>query len=82
MRSKERRAILLDALRGGEADVEALARRFDVSASTVRRDLQLLSNANAIKRTRARREPERATGDQWCAKGSNCARCGGGLLAG
>ncbi|GGF12534.1 DeoR family transcriptional regulator [Aliidongia dinghuensis] len=51
MRSKERRAILLDTLRGGEVDVEALAERFGVSASTVRRDLQQLSSANAICRT-------------------------------
>ncbi|HVJ55313.1 MAG TPA: DeoR/GlpR family DNA-binding transcription regulator [Aliidongia sp.] len=51
MRSKERRSVLLEALRGGEADVEALAQRFGVSASTVRRDLQLLENSNAVKRT-------------------------------
>jgi DeoR family fructose operon transcriptional repressor len=51
MRSAERRSVLLEALRDGEADVEALARRFGVSASTVRRDLQRLSSANAIRRT-------------------------------
>jgi DeoR/GlpR family transcriptional regulator of sugar metabolism len=51
MRSKERRTVLLEALRHGEADVEALARRFGVSASTVRRDLQQLSTAHAIRRT-------------------------------
>ncbi len=51
MRSTERRARLLEALGSGEADVEALARRFDVSASTVRRDLQLLSSTKAVKRT-------------------------------
>jgi DeoR/GlpR family transcriptional regulator of sugar metabolism len=51
MRSGERRSVLLEALRHGEADVEALARRFGVSASTVRRDLQQLSSANAIRRT-------------------------------
>jgi DeoR/GlpR family transcriptional regulator of sugar metabolism len=51
MRSKERRSVLLDALREGEVDVEALAKRFDVSASTVRRDLQQLSSAKAIRRT-------------------------------
>jgi len=51
MRSKERRSFLLEALRGGAVDVEDLARRFEVSASTVRRDLQQLSSANAIQRT-------------------------------
>ena len=51
MRSKERRSFLLETLRGGEVDVEDLARRFNVSASTVRRDLQQLSSANAIRRT-------------------------------
>jgi DeoR family fructose operon transcriptional repressor len=51
MRSAERRTRLLEALGSGEADVEALARRFQVSASTVRRDLQRLSSANAVKRT-------------------------------
>jgi DeoR family transcriptional regulator, fructose operon transcriptional repressor len=51
MRSADRRAGLLEALGSGEADVEALARRFAVSASTVRRDLQILSRTNAVKRT-------------------------------
>ncbi|MET0723405.1 MAG: DeoR/GlpR family DNA-binding transcription regulator [Tardiphaga sp.] len=51
MRSKERHARLLDALNAGEIDVDDLARRFEVSASTVRRDLQLLSRDNAVRRT-------------------------------
>jgi DeoR/GlpR family transcriptional regulator of sugar metabolism len=51
VRSSERRARLLEALVAGEADVEALAQRFEVSASTVRRDLQRLSSTNAVKRT-------------------------------
>ncbi|QDM15903.1 DeoR/GlpR transcriptional regulator [Tardiphaga sp. vice352] len=51
MRSKERHARLLEALNAGEIDVDDLARRFDVSASTVRRDLQHLSRNNAVLRT-------------------------------
>jgi len=51
MRSKERHARLLEALNAGEIDVDDLARRFDVSASTVRRDLQHLSRKNAVRRT-------------------------------
>lgn len=51
MRSKERHARLLEALNAGEIDVDDLAGRFDVSASTVRRDLQLLSRNNAVRRT-------------------------------
>ncbi|GLK56662.1 DeoR family fructose operon transcriptional repressor [Methylopila capsulata] len=51
MRSKERRTLLLEALKAGEADVEHLARRFEVSASTVRRDLQRLADENAVRRT-------------------------------
>lgn len=51
MRSRERRAQLLAALDAGEIDVDDLARRFDVSASTVRRDLQQLSSENAVRRT-------------------------------
>lgn len=51
MRSKERHARLLEALNAGEIDVDDLARRFDVSASTVRRDLQHLSKSNAVRRT-------------------------------
>jgi DeoR family fructose operon transcriptional repressor len=51
MRSKERNARLLEALNAGEIDVDDLARRFDVSASTVRRDLQLLSKTNVVRRT-------------------------------
>jgi DeoR family transcriptional regulator, fructose operon transcriptional repressor len=51
MLARERRSVLIEALGHGEADVEALAQRFGVSASTVRRDLQQLSNANVIRRT-------------------------------
>ncbi|KAB1072292.1 DeoR/GlpR family DNA-binding transcription regulator [Methylobacterium planeticum] len=51
MRSKERRALLLEALGGGEIDVDDFARRFGVSASTVRRDLQHLSATSAVRRT-------------------------------
>ncbi len=51
MRSKERHARLLDALNAGEIDVDDLARRFGVSGSTVRRDLQHLSKNNAVCRT-------------------------------
>ncbi|GJD54981.1 DeoR/GlpR family DNA-binding transcription regulator [Methylobacterium dankookense] len=50
-RSKERRALLLEALRVGEIDVDEFARRFEVSASTVRRDLQRLSATSAVHRT-------------------------------
>ncbi|MGV7033047.1 DeoR/GlpR family DNA-binding transcription regulator [Methylobacterium symbioticum] len=50
-RSKERRALLLEALRVGEIDVDEFARRFEVSASTVRRDLQHLSATSAVHRT-------------------------------
>jgi DeoR family fructose operon transcriptional repressor len=51
MRSAERRSRLLEALQRGEVDVEDLARTFGVSESTVRRDLQRLSEANAVRRT-------------------------------
>ncbi|ABD89948.1 DeoR/GlpR family DNA-binding transcription regulator [Rhodopseudomonas palustris] len=51
MRSKERHARLLEALNAGEIDIDDLARRFEVSASTVRRDLQQLSKINAVRRT-------------------------------
>lgn len=51
VRSRERRAQLLAALDAGEIDVDDLAARFDVSASTVRRDLQRLSEENAVRRT-------------------------------
>lgn len=51
MRGTERRARLLEALELGEIDVDDLARRFGVSASTVRRDLQHLSGTKAVRRT-------------------------------
>lgn len=51
MRGTERRARLLAALELGEIDVDDLARRFGVSASTVRRDLQHLSDTKAVRRT-------------------------------
>jgi DeoR family fructose operon transcriptional repressor len=51
MRSKERRSLLLETLRTGEVDVDDLAERFGVSASTVRRDLQHLSTTKGVRRT-------------------------------
>ncbi|MDP4002756.1 DeoR/GlpR family DNA-binding transcription regulator [Methylobacterium sp. NEAU K] len=51
MRGSERRARLLEALGLGEIDVDDLARRFGVSASTVRRDLQQLSDTRVVRRT-------------------------------
>lgn len=51
MRGKERHSLLLHSLAAGEVDVVRLARRFRVSASTIRRDLQRLSSANAVRRT-------------------------------
>ena len=49
--TRERRLRLLDILREGEVDVEELSRKFEVSNSTIRRDLQRLSETNAITRT-------------------------------
>ena len=51
MRSQERRALLLEALSVGEIDVDDVAARLKVSASTVRRDLQHLSATRAVRRT-------------------------------
>ncbi|RLP78186.1 DeoR/GlpR transcriptional regulator [Xanthobacter tagetidis] len=51
MRMKDRRTRLLDALAAGEMDVDELARRFEVSASTIRRDLQRLDGEKAVRRT-------------------------------
>lgn len=51
MRLKDRRARLLEALASGELDVDELARRFAVSASTIRRDLQRLDGEKAVRRT-------------------------------
>ncbi|GLK78942.1 DeoR/GlpR family DNA-binding transcription regulator [Methylopila turkensis] len=70
IRSRERRAQLLEALRAGEADVEDLAARFGVSASTVRRDLQRLSRDNAVRRTYggailANHQPETTLGERF-----------------
>ncbi|MGY2047282.1 DeoR/GlpR family DNA-binding transcription regulator [Methylobacterium sp. JK268] len=50
-RGKGRLPLVLEALQAGEADVEDLAVRFGVSASTIRRDLQRLATAKAIRRT-------------------------------
>ena len=51
MRSKARQALLLEALKLGEIDVDDVAARLDVSASTVRRDLQVLSATRAVRPT-------------------------------
>ena len=74
MRSKERRSLLLSTLQAGDADVGDLARRFGVSASTVRRDLQRLSQENAVRRTYggailATRSPETTLGERQAAQG-------------
>lgn len=75
MRSKERRSLLLGTLQAGEVDVADLARRFGVSASTVRRDLQLLSQENAVQRTYggavlASRSPEATLGERQRVQGA------------
>lgn len=49
--SKDRRQRILDLVSSGEEDVDALAKRFGVSASTIRRDLAGLSQSGAITRT-------------------------------
>lgn len=51
LRSGRRREQLLDALGVGEIDVDGLARRLHVSASTIRRDLQHLSATHGVRRT-------------------------------
>ena len=48
---RERREAILDALAAGDADVESLAARFGVSASTIRRDLHDLSMRGTVART-------------------------------
>ncbi len=49
--SRERRERIVTALAEGEIDVDVLAQRFGVSPSTVRRDLQRLSDEKAVMRT-------------------------------
>ena len=75
MRSKERRSHLLEALQVGEVDVEHLARLFEVSASTVRRDLQRLSEDRAVRRTYGgaillNRDPESTLGERLETRGA------------
>jgi len=75
MRSAERRSRLLEALQLGEVDVENLARTFQVSESTVRRDLQRLSEGNAVRRTYGgailvNRPPESSLGERLDERGA------------
>lgn len=49
--SKQRREQILAAIGAGETDVGVLSERFNVSASTVRRDLQRLSSEKVVMRT-------------------------------
>ncbi len=61
--SEDRRQRILDLVSSGEEDVDALAQRFGVSASTIRRDLAGLSRSGVITRTyggavSAQRAPE------------------------
>ena len=48
---RQRRDAILAAVAAGAADVDGLAARFGVSASTIRRDLQDLSTRGAVART-------------------------------
>ncbi|RVT96673.1 DeoR/GlpR transcriptional regulator [Rhodovarius crocodyli] len=50
-RRRTRRDEMLEAIASGCSDVETLAERFGVSASTIRRDLQALSEKQAVART-------------------------------
>ncbi|WP_424136165.1 DeoR/GlpR family DNA-binding transcription regulator [Roseomonas chloroacetimidivorans] len=50
-RRRTRHDEILEALAAGDADVDGLAARFGVSASTIRRDLKALSAKRAIART-------------------------------
>jgi DeoR/GlpR family transcriptional regulator of sugar metabolism len=75
MRNKERRGLLVEALSAGEVDVGVLADRFGVSASTVRRDLQRLSDQNAVLRTYggailAAHAPEKSLSQRMQAQGA------------
>lgn len=51
MTRKDRLSRLINALKIGAANVEKLAKSFDVSASTIRRDLQFLEQNGSIQRT-------------------------------
>lgn len=50
-RRREREQQILDLIRAGDENVEELARRLDVSLSTIRRDLQRLSDSGVVTRT-------------------------------
>jgi DeoR/GlpR family transcriptional regulator of sugar metabolism len=49
--NQDRRAAILAECAAGSVDVDGLAARFRVTASTIRRDLQVLSDQRAITRT-------------------------------
>ncbi|MDR3670335.1 MAG: DeoR/GlpR family DNA-binding transcription regulator [Holophaga sp.] len=64
-RTARRHAAILELIGGGEADVDLLAGRFKVSASTIRRDLAVMSGQGMVTRTyggalSAHPEPEHA----------------------
>jgi DeoR family transcriptional regulator, fructose operon transcriptional repressor len=50
-RTRSRRDRILELIRGGEEDVDVLAREFDVSPSTIRRDLAVMCEAGIVMRT-------------------------------
>jgi DeoR family transcriptional regulator, fructose operon transcriptional repressor len=50
-RTRTRRDRILDLIRGGEEDVDVLARELDVSPSTIRRDLAVMCEAGIVMRT-------------------------------
>ncbi len=64
-RTANRRKRILELIAAGEEDVEVLARTFAVSASTIRRDLAVMSDGGMVTRTYggavlARAQPEQA----------------------
>ena len=50
-RTGDRRQHILERIAAGEADVDILARALDVSASTIRRDLAVMSDQGRVTRT-------------------------------
>jgi DeoR/GlpR family transcriptional regulator of sugar metabolism len=87
--TRRRRDRLLEVVRGGQVNIDELAARFDVSASTIRRDLAALAGDGRVMRTyggaigpHRDQEPSlRAKERHHAAEKDTIGRCAAGLVS-
>lgn len=74
MNSKQRRAKMHEAILAGQGGVDELAQQFDVSPSTIRRDLARMAEGGRLVRTYGGAAPGGITGEQGVGERERLAR--------